>query len=251
VPTLQSWESDMWRSSSFNDLVSKIPATVAVEWDRRPSAQKYGHTNALLAVVASLIQLGGVLTDHEGAGVTSLCIAPIKRRLTDKQKRVFSIVGHETARPLVRITLEALTYEVYFNHHLFVQTETTYRQYFPSASVVLRCEDHLQRMYSVSPGSWGSDVIQLTTDWPGTVIVEASLRLPSGPTRRNFRGFKLLETPYKYLMTASAPTKSESIFLRNNGFEDIIVCHSAEEGLATVSGHIAAYHHTMRTRPAT
>ena len=112
------------------------------------------------------------------------------------------------------------------NYHLLVETSTTYHQYYPSASVILRCHNFLHSTFLPSPGSWGPDIIGMTYDWEGTFILETSLECLSTQRRKNFRGFKLVPSFYKYIIFSRKQTKSEMTFLSNNGFHNVEVYDS-------------------------
>ena len=86
--------------TDFDVLRRVVPFAVSVDWDARPSATKYGHVNSLLAALRALGELGATFTTPDGTMISRLRVEPIKRKLTDQQKRHFSIVGHETANPI-------------------------------------------------------------------------------------------------------------------------------------------------------
>jgi hypothetical protein len=208
----------MWNKDSFDTLTNALPLDIHVAWDKKPSAEKYGHVSTLLTILAALHQEGASFADVQHGQVTSLHISPIRRRLTDHRKRIFTIVGHETGAPLLYAEVDRLVLEIYFNYHCFVEADTTYRQYFPSATVIVRCSNFLTGGYVRSPGSWGSDAAFMTSDWEGTLIVENAIAKVPNALRRHFRGFKLAPTPYKFLVTGSPPNTREYAFIANNGF---------------------------------
>jgi hypothetical protein len=43
----------MWRRADFHTLIGTVPVPVAVKWDARPFALKYGLVNSLLAVICT------------------------------------------------------------------------------------------------------------------------------------------------------------------------------------------------------
>jgi hypothetical protein len=173
--------------------------------------------------------------------IGALTVAPVKRKLTDQQKRHFSIVGHNTASPILIGRLDKLEVEVYFNHHLFVEAETTYRQYFPSASVILRPRKWLKSYLVRSPGSWSSDIISLTQDWAGTFILEAMETGLTGCVRRNFRGYKLVPAREKLLVTRLQPLVSERKLLSNNGFTNVIISDDVDSCWRALSRELTRY----------
>ncbi len=213
----------MWSREQFDLLLKIVPFTISVDWDVKPSIQKYGHVNTLLAVTRALHARGAAFTDATGRPISSLRITPLKRKLTDAKKRHFSIVGHSTGSPLLVAVLSPLRVEIYFNQHFFIETETTYRQYFPSASVILRPRNFLRTSLVPSPGSWGPDITSLTFDWEGTFILEAVASTLTGRVRDNFRGYKLVPTKDKYFLAPKRPTARERQLLRNNGFTSLIL----------------------------
>ena len=212
----------MWSRADFEVLIKAVPLPIFVDWDARPSAAKYGHVNSLLAVLRVLGKLGATFTTPQGATISRLTVAPVKRKLTDGHKQHFAIVGHETANPIAVGVLGELYIDVYFNHHLFVEVETTYRQYFPSASVILRPRNFLECRLVPSPGSWGSDIIGMTYDWAGLFILEAVYYDLAGVARRNFRGYKLVPASEKHFLAPNQPGNREARFLENNGFVRLI-----------------------------
>ena len=163
----------MWTKLAFENLVEKLPMGIDVMWDKAPSFDKYGHVNCFLTALIALSRVGGTFTDFDGHELKSIIVQPLRRKLTDKKKRWFSIVGLNEYPPAWVCTLNDLVIEVYFNHHFFYEAETTGRQYYPSASTILRCRNFLHWNYVLSPGSWGSDIAHLTFDWDGTYILEA------------------------------------------------------------------------------
>ena len=216
----------MWDRSSFEVLSQRIPVNIDVKWDKAPSPKKYGSVNSLLILLSFFVENSGELLYPDGKVCSLLTIEPMRRKLCDVRKRNFTIVGHITASPLLLVSINQLLFEIYFNYHLFVETKTTYRQYFPSASVILRCRNFLQSMLTPSPGSWGSDIIQMTFDWDGTFILESS---PNGvPTRlrRNFRGFKFIPSVFKYFISQQKLPSSEVKFIKNQGFQEVVTTTS-------------------------
>ncbi len=231
----------MWSRADFDMLTRMVPFAVSVDWDVRPSALKYGHVNSLLAMIRALHDQGGAFVDSKGRSISTLRVAPLKRKLTDRQKRQFSIVGHNTARPILIAIMGKLQVDVYFNQHFFVETATTYRQYFPSASVILQPRNFLMSHLVPSPGSWGSDMISLTCDWSGTFILEAAVSDLTGRVRRNFRGYKLIPAKDKYFLARRRPPVSEQRLLKNNGFTKVILGDDVGMCWPSLSRAVACY----------
>lgn len=231
----------MWDRLSLEKLSSSVPPRVDVDWDKKPSVKKYGHVNALLAVLSTFDKSSASFLDHEGKPLSQLTIRPLHRKITDRQRRNFTIVGHGSCHPLLLLQADDLLFEVYFNNHLFVETETTFRQYYPSASVILRCRNFLWSKLVPSPGSWGSDIISITLDWKGTLILETCYKELTGHIRRNFRGYKLVPSTHKHFVTSRRPRKSELTFLKNNGFENVIVGETTEECVPRIEERIESY----------
>jgi len=213
----------MWSREQFDMLTKTVPFTISVDWDVSPSALKYGHVNTLLAAVRAFHDRGAVFADSKGRPISVLRIAPLKRKLTDVSKKRFSIVGHSTGGPLLIAALGELQVEIYFNQHFFVGAETTCRQYFPSASIILRPRNFLRTSLVPSPGSWGADIISLIYDWKGTFILEAAASAFAGRVRDNFRGYKLVPVKDKYFLAPKAPSARERELLENNGFTKLIL----------------------------
>lgn len=231
----------MWSRADFDTLIGTVPFVVSVDWDARPSPLKYGHVNSLLAVIRVFHEQGATFVDSKGNSITALRVAPLKRKLTDRRKRQFSIVGHDTGSPILIAVLGKLQVDIYFNQHLFVEAETTYRQYFPSASVILRPRNFLQSRLVPSPGSWGSDIISLTYDWAGTFILEAAVSDLSGSVRRNFRGYKLIPAKDKHLLARRQPPARERKLLKNNGFASMILGDDVDMCWPSLSRQVACY----------
>jgi hypothetical protein len=220
----------MWNRSAFEALSQKLSLNIDVDWGRLPSPSKYGGVNSVLALLLFLSENSGEFLHPNGEACSTLTIEPMHRKLCDQGKRNFTIVGHPTGRPLLLVAVGKLLFEIYFNYHLFVETETTYCQYFPSASVILRCQNFLWSTYTRSPGSWGSDIIQMNFDWDGTFILESSVSGVPTRLRKNFRGFKFIPSVYKYFITQQKLAQSETQFLRNNGFQGVVISGSTEAG---------------------
>jgi hypothetical protein len=121
----------MWNRADFDKLTGNIHFPVVVDWDKKPSSGKYGHVNSLLAVICALQKHEASFTDAAGAAINSLTIASVKRRLTDQHKKKFSIVGHNTARPMLIAYIDELQVEVYFNHHFLFKLKLLLRSTFP------------------------------------------------------------------------------------------------------------------------
>ena len=217
----------MWDRATHEDLLKNVPLKIEIDWEKRPSAEKYGCVNALLSVLEAFSSSSGTFYNAKGSEISTLQIHPIKRKLTDKRKRNFTIVGHDTGHPLCFSKVHNLLFEIYANYHLLVETSTTYRQYYPSASVIVRCRNFLQHTFVPSPGSWGSDIIGMSFDWQGTFILETSLESIPTQRRKNFRGFKLVPSALKCILFSRKQSKSEMTFLSNNGFHDVGVFDSS------------------------
>lgn len=231
----------MWNRKEFGILSEQIPFDIDVRWDTAPSQVKYGNVSSLLVVLLYFAENSGSFFHLDGSPCTNLVIQRMRRRLTDQRKRDFTIVGHNTGLPLLLIEINQLLFEIYFNFHLFVEAETTYRQYFPSASVIVRCRNFLQGIFTRSPGSWGPDVITMSYDWDGALILESSPHIISAKYRKNFRGFKLVPSRYKYLITQRKLPQSECTFLSNNGFQNILLAPNATEGKRLVHNHVHSF----------
>lgn len=231
----------MWSRTDFETLIKTVPFMVSVDWDVRPSSLKYGHVNSLLAVLRKFHEQGAMFFDLKGNPIRALTVAPLKRNLTDQRKRQFSIVGHDTGRPILIAVLGKLQVEIYFNQHFFVEAATTYRQYFPSASVILRPRNFLRSNIVPSPGSWGSDIVSLSYDWAGTFILEAAESELTGTVRRNFRGYKLVPVKEKHFLTRRQPPSKERRLLQNNGFASLILVDDVETCWPLLSHKVARY----------
>jgi hypothetical protein len=217
----------VWDRAAHEALLKNVPLKIEIDWEKRPSAEKYGCVNALLSVLEAFSISSGSFYNTKGIKISTLQIYPIKRKLTDKKKRNFAIVGHDTRHPLCLSKVHDLLFEIYANYHFLVETSTTYRQYYPSASVIVRCRNFLQYTIVPSPGSWGSDIIGMSFDWEGTFILETSLVSIPTQRRKNFRGFKLVPSAFKYVLFSREQSKSEMAFLSNNGFNDVGVFDSS------------------------
>jgi hypothetical protein len=231
----------MWSRADFETLKRNVPFPVVVDWDARPSALKYGHVNSLLVVICALHNQEGTFVDPSGKLLNTLKVAPLKRRLTDQRKRTFSIVGHDTAPPMLVARVGHLEVEIYFNQHLFVQTERSYRQYFPSASVILRTRNFLRWDLVPSPGSWGSDIISMTHDSLGTFILEAAESGLTGQVRRNFRGYKFVPAQDKCFLSRRRPPLNERRLLINNGFTNVIIGDNVDSCCPLLSSAVTRY----------
>lgn len=222
----------MWTRATYDEFSWRLPFDIEVVWDKAPSMAKYGHVNSLLFALTVLLDHKSRLTDPDGKALTNLTIAPLRRKITDRSKRWFSIIGLPRVSPLVVAEYDDLILEVYFNYHFFYETETTFRQYFPGASLSIRPRNFLMGSLVPSPGSWGSDITSLSWDWDGTFIIEARPHGVPSSARKNFRGFKYLPSPFKIFVCAKALPKPEVRYIRNNGFE---VCVSTNEMSAPAS----------------
>ena len=199
-----------------------MPFEIEVAWDRAPSLAKYGHVNSLLFALTVLLDHNTRLTDPDGKLLTKLIFAPLRRKITDQNKRWFSIIGLPYVSPLLIGEYDGITLEVYFNYHFFYETETTFRQYFPGASLCIRCRNFLMGSFVPSPGSWGSDITSLTWDWDGTFIIEAGPNGVTSAARKNFRGFKYIPSPFKIFLCDKVLPKREERYITNNGFNVLV-----------------------------
>ena len=218
---LRTW-TKMWTKATHDKLSRRLPFNVEVIWDKVPSETKYGHVNSLLAALTVLVENHSQLRDPDGSVLTKLAVAPLRRKITDRSKRRFSIIGLPNVRPLVMAECGALLLEVYFNYHFFYETETTFSQYFPGASLCIRPRNFLVGSLVPSPGSWGSDITSLNWDWDGTFIVETGPHGVPSSARKNFRGFKYLPSAFKIFVCSETLPKAEQHYIRKNGF-DILV----------------------------
>ena len=137
-------------------------------------------------------------------------------------------MGHATSIPMLTSGIDHLDVDIDFNHHFMAETKTTYHQYFPSASVILRPRNFLKGNLTRSPGSWGSDIIWMTHDWTGTFILETVELGLTGVARRNFRGYKLVPVQDKLLISRRRPSGIDRKLLSNNGFTNLIVGNNLE-----------------------
>jgi hypothetical protein len=213
----------MWSKATYDEFSRRLHFNIEVVWDKAPSIAKYGHVNSLLYALTVLVDHKSRLMDSDGKILTNLTIAPLRRKITDFSKRWFSIIGLPGVSPLVVAEYEDLILEVYFNYHFFYETETTFRQYFPGASLCIRTRNFLMGSLVPSPGSWGSDITSLNWDWSGTFIIEAGAYGVPSSARKNFRGFKYLPSLFKIFVCAKTLPKPKERYIRNNGFE-ICVC---------------------------
>jgi len=217
----------MWDKQSFEWIIKKVPFSVKVNWNKSPSAEKYGRVNTLLTMITILHEYSAKFINYEKEEISKFELVVLPRRLTDRHKRNFTIVGHGTGCPLLFAVINDLTFEIYFNYHFLIETKTGYHQYYPSASVILRCINFLQGAFMSSPGSWGSDIIFISFNMDGTFICETSSSYLPTKIRKNFKGFKYLPVRYKYFITSRNISRSEKKFLQNNGFE-LLICNSIE-----------------------
>lgn len=213
----------MWTRATYDEFSQRLPFDIEVVWDKAPSMAKYGHVNSLLLALTSLLDHKCRLMDPDGKVLTNLTIAPLRRKITDRGKRWFSIIGLPQVSPIVVAEYDSLFLEVYFNHHFFYETETTFRQYFPGASLSIRPRNFLTGSLVPSPGSWGSDITSLSWDWDGTFIIETGPHGVPSFARKNFRGYKYLPSPFKIFVCANALPKPEERYISNNGFEVYVV----------------------------
>jgi hypothetical protein len=220
----------MWDHHSFEALTQKFPVDIDVNWDKAPSVEKYGAVNVFLVLLSVFIENSGKLLLPNRKDCSLLTIQPMKRKLCDVRKRNFTIIGYPTTSPLLLCEIDPLIFEIYFNYHLFVIVETTLRQYFPSASVMVRCQNFLQSHLTPSPGSWCGDIIPITFDWDGTFILETSSNGVPTKLRKKFRGFKFIPSIFKYFITREELPHSEKKFIENNGFE-VITLTSLNKGM--------------------
>lgn len=238
----------MWDRAAFEALTSELPFHIAVDWDMRASALKYGHVNSLLMVLRALRAQGGTFADAAGDHVSGLEISPLKRKLTDQHRDHFSIVGHTTSSPILTAQVGRLHLDIYFNQHFYVLTETTVRQYFPSASVIVRASNFLKGALVPSPGSWGSDIIWLTHDWLGTFILEAMEGRLTGWVRRNFPGYKRVAARRRLVLSRHRPSLRERTLLGNNGFTSVIVSNSVEGFYPVLLRNLKSFIRTQELR---
>jgi len=223
----------------FEALTEALPFAIKVCWDTAPSKEKYCYVNALLAVLAVFQEEDAKFSRPTGDQFSTLEIQPIRHRLTDQSKRNFNIVGHRTSLPLTLAALYGRTFEIFFNHAVMIETATTYRQYFPSAAVIVRSRNFLTPRLTPSPGSWGSDIISMTSDWQGTFFLEAAVSAIPRRHRHHFRGYKLIPSEYKYVVAGGKPQKTEQLFLQRNGMQLIFGAPSVS--LVTVKSKVRSY----------
>ncbi len=104
----------MWDKQTYEMLIDQIPFDIEVTWDKVPSFQKYGYVNTLLVVISTLNRCDGIFIDEKGDRINSLIIQQLRRKLTDRKKRLFNIAGHETGKPILLSKLGPLLFEIYF-----------------------------------------------------------------------------------------------------------------------------------------
>jgi hypothetical protein len=240
----------MWNKEIFEYLTTKIDLGIKIDWNKKPSSEKYGNVISLLTLISILTERSALFLGSNGKKIDSIHIKQIYRKLTDTKKQHFTIVGHDTNQPIVFAQDGKLLFEIFFNNHLLVETETTYRQYYPSASTIVRCRNLLTTSCVPSPGSWGSDIIGMTFDWPGTFIFESSeFEIPK-KYRKNFKGFKYIPSKYKYLLTSRVLPKNELKFLKNNGFENPIIATRSQNTINRIKHRFFKYLEEQQMRCA-
>jgi hypothetical protein len=79
----------MWSRADFDTLTTQVPFPVFVDWDTRPSAQKYGHVNSLLAVISSFHAQGAEFRDSTGKLIDVLNIRPVSENLRTNKNGIF------------------------------------------------------------------------------------------------------------------------------------------------------------------
>jgi len=215
----------MWTRETYDSLSQNLPFDILVIWDESPSMAKYGHVNTLLLALTALHDRDFHLMGPDRDELSILTITPLRRKITDRSKRWFSIIGLPGVKPLVLAERNDLVLELYFNYHFYFETKTTFKQYFPGAALSIRARNFLTGSFVPSPGSWGSDITTLTWDWSGTLIVEAGVDGVPSSIRKNFRGFKYLPSPFKIFICARVLSKPEEHYIHNNGFD---VCSDAD-----------------------
>lgn len=228
----------MWTKKTFDELTKRLSFDVEVLWDRAPSQAKYGHVNSLLTGLVVLVENNCELKEPGGNVVNKLIIAPLRRKVTDKKKRKFSIIGLPNVTPLIVTEYNGLLLEVYFNYHFFYETSTTFRQYFPGASLCIRPRNFLNGSLVPSPGSWGSDITSLDWDWDGTLIVETGLTGVTPSARKSFRGFKYMPSVFKIFLCAATPPVTEQRYIRNNGFDILVAQGDADNAYVELADRI-------------
>lgn len=222
-------------------LKRELPLDVDVMWNVKPSGRKYGRVNALLSILHSFLHRGAALQHNDGSPVSYLQIDVHERRLTEVRRRQFSIVGHDSAAAFCVLAVGGQHFELFFNYSLFVEAETTFTQYYPSAAVIVRPSDHLHSELVRSPGSWGPDLIWITQDWTGNFILETCHDYLTGQIRQNFRGFKLVPSPWKNMVMGRRPNRREMTFLHNNGFDSPIIADDETDLVSIVRGKAGRY----------
>lgn len=238
----------MWTRATYDGLSRRLPFEIEVVWNKASSMAKYGHVNSLLAALTILVEHQSRFTDTNGRALSKLTVAPLRRKITDRGKRRFSIIGLPHVSPLIIAECGNLFMEVYFNYHVFCQTATTFRQYFPGASLCIRPRNFLMGSFVPSPGSWGSDITSLSWDWDGTFIIETGPRGVPSSARKNFRGFKYLPSAFKIFVCSNTLPKPEQSYIRNNGFEILVAPDKSSVPPPELSARLVDFLREQRNR---
>jgi len=213
----------MFTDEALIALDTDLPFRLNIDWSVRPSPEKYGVVNCLLAVVSVLRDLGGTCFTPDCTPLELLALDPTQRKVWERDRSACNIIGYGQVLPHVLIELQPLVLEVYFNRFLQVSSRTGLSEYYPSAACIVCCAGAARSPGPRSAGEWRRSELARFPDMGSTLIVDAWPWEVPRRYRRSFRGFKYLECDHKHFFSWTSLTKSESQFVANNGFRAEVV----------------------------
>ena len=223
----------MWTRATYDEFSRHLPFDIEVVWDKAPSMAKYGHVNSLLFALTVLLDHKSRLTDPDGKALTNLTIAPLRRKLTDRSKKCSTIIGYyPQVSPLMVAEYDNLFLEVYFNYHFFCGSETSFREYFPGASLSILARKNTSQ-------SW---------NWDVPFIIETGPYGVPSSARKNFRGFKYLPSPFKIFICSKSLPKAEERYIHNNGFELYVVTNEMSASVSALKRRLDEFLREQKKR---
>ena len=213
----------MWNRDAFIAVDTTVPFAVDVGWNVRPSPEKYGVVNCLLAVLSVFCSMGGKCFDLDGSALDRLHLDPTQRKAWTRDRSKSNVIGDRGVFPHALVELPQSLFEVYFNRYLFVPTKTGLSDYLSSAAVIVSAADRHGSQEAPSARSWRVGKLSRCSDMEATLVVDAWPWEVPRRYRRGFRGFKYLDCPRKHFLSAAPLTKAEARFVSNNGFRSAVV----------------------------
>jgi len=83
----------MWDRATHKDLLRNVPLKIEIDWEKRPSAEKYGCVNALLSVLEAFSGRSGTFYSAKEVKFQRYKSTPLNGNLPIRKKETSLLLG--------------------------------------------------------------------------------------------------------------------------------------------------------------